>query len=431
METASALALSPVGSAGVSTLAYAVAGILLGTASGLVPGLHVNSLALLVVAAAPSLPGSNGAVAAAALSAGIVHTFLDVVPALVLGVPEAATAPGALPGHRLVLAGRGREALRLSALGSALAAAVALPVAFPLSAVVAAHVDLLSAWLPVVLAVVLAALLAAEPTWRARAAGAACVTVAGAFGWVALDLSAAGPLAPDGGSILAPVFAGLFGAPVLVDSLSARGAIPPQRETATSLSWRRIARTALAGVGGGALVGYLPGVSAGVAAVIALGGAGGSGPTGGGDGPAGGGTDRAYVVATSGANTATAVFAVGSLALVGDPRSGVTVALASIGGGSSPLSLPTLAAVIVVAAGAATALVPVVGDRYLRLVRRAPRRPLSLGVLCLLAGLALGVAGFVGGAVFAIGTLVGLLPPRLGTRRVHLMAVLVVPVALG
>ncbi|ESS06042.1 MAG: putative membrane protein, partial [uncultured archaeon A07HB70] len=102
-----------------TTVAYAVVGVCLGTASGLTPGVHANAFALLLAAGAGALPGPALAVGAAMLAAGVVHTFLDVVPALALGVPDPSMAASALPGHRLVLAGRGREALRLSALGSA------------------------------------------------------------------------------------------------------------------------------------------------------------------------------------------------------------------------------------------------------------------------------------------------------------------------
>ncbi|MGQ4555005.1 tripartite tricarboxylate transporter permease [Halobellus sp. GM3] len=418
------------------TLAYACLGVCLGTVTGLIPGLHVNSVAFLLVGVAPSVDGPPVAVGAAVLAAGVVHTFLSIVPGLVLGVPDAATAPGALPGHRLVLAGRGREAIRLSAIGSGVALAAAVAVALPLSRVVAAGRAWLLAGLPVLLGLVAALLVLAEPTRRARVGGLLCLGAATALGFLTLDLPAAGPLSAEGAaSMLAPLFGGLFGAPVLLDALDARGEIPPQDGTRLGLSPVEAARAALAGVGGGALVGYLPGVSAGVAAVLALGGAGGSGP-------AGRGSDRAYVVATSGADTATAVFAVASLAVLGAPRSGVTVALSELaagGGGSGaasapadpPMGLVAMVLVIVLAAGAGIALLVTVGDRYLRLVRRLPRRPLVVAVFGLLLALAVGFAGPLGGAVFCLGALVGLLPPRVGARRVHLMGVLFGPIALG
>ncbi|MDS0294710.1 tripartite tricarboxylate transporter permease [Halogeometricum luteum] len=417
------------------TVGFVAGGVLLGTASGLIPGLHVNALALLLAAAAPTLPGPPAAAGAAVLAAGVVHTFLDVVPALVLGVPDAATAAGSLPGHRLVLAGRGREALRLSALGSGVAVAVAVPLSLPLSALVAAGRAELDAALPLLLAAVVCLLVAAEPTWPRRLAGTGCFGLAAALGFLALDAPTAGALAPEAAaSMLAPLFAGLFGAPVLVDALSGRGAIPPQVGRGVALSPRTTLRAALSGVGGGALVGYLPGVSAGVATVLALGGVGGESGAGTAEEDAGGRrerTDRAYVVATSGADTATAVFAATALTVLGDERSGVAVALSAVGGGGSPFGSLSALAVVVLAAGVGTVLVPLVGDRYLSLVGRLPHRPLSLAVLVLLWALAAAFAGWAGLCAFALAALVGLVPPRLGVRRVHLMGVLLAPVALG
>jgi putative membrane protein len=412
-----------------AVVGYACVGVGLGTVTGLIPGLHVNSVAFVLVGVAPGLDGPGAAVAAAILAAGVVHTFLSIVPGLVLGVPDAATAPGVLPGHRLVLAGRGREAIRLSALGSGIALAGSVAVALPLSQVVAAGREWLLAALPVLLAAVTGLLILAEPTRRGKIGGAVCLAVATGLGLLALDLPASGPLSPDGAaSMLAPIFGGLFGAPILLDALDARGAIPPQNGTDLGVAPRGVARAALSGVAGGTLVGYLPGVSAGVAAVLALGGAGGSGP-------AGRGSDRAYVVATSGADTATAVFAVASLAVLGAPRSGVTVAISELGGAgaaSAPeFGLVGMLLVVVFAAGLGIVLLVTVGDRYLDAVRRLPRRPLVVGVLCLLFALAVGFAGVLGGAVFCVAAVVGLLPPRVGARRVHLMGVLLGPVALG
>jgi putative membrane protein len=117
----------------VVTLGFVLAGVALGTMSGLVPGLHANNFALLLAGFAPAVPADPLPVGAAMLAAGVTHTFLDIVPSLAIGVPDPALAPSALPGHRLVLQGRGREALRLSAMGSLLAVALAAPLALPVT----------------------------------------------------------------------------------------------------------------------------------------------------------------------------------------------------------------------------------------------------------------------------------------------------------
>jgi putative membrane protein len=54
-----------------------------------------------------------------------------------------------------------------------------------------------------------------------------------------------------------------------------------------------------------------------------------------------------------------------------------------------------------------------------------------MAVLSLLTVVSYLFAGLVGVAAFLVAALVGLLPPRFGTRRVHLMGVLLVPLGLG
>jgi len=409
------LPVPPAGSTtvGLTTLGYALLGIGLGTCSGLTPGLHANNFALLLASVVPSLPGPTVALGAAMLAAGVVHTFLDVVPALALGVPDPATAAVTLPGHRLVLDGRGREALRLSALGSGLAVVVALVAAVPVTRAVEAVYPTLRRHLPVLLAAVAVFLVGTEPTWRRRGAAVVTLGVASGMGWLVLDLDPAGPVAAGG--VLAPLFAGLFGAPVLIEALSGEG-VPPQADPTVTLDRRTVLGTASAGAGAGALVGYLPGVSAAVGTVLVL-------PAVPGESGA-----RGFLVASSGANTANTGFALFALLALGTPRTGVMVAMDRAGTvGSAGVLLGT----VCLAAAVGFALVVSVGDVYLRTVGRLDYARVSLATGALLVAVAYLFAGGLGLAIFALAAVVGLLPPVLGVRRVHLMAVLVPAIALA
>jgi len=396
----------------VVLVGFLAGGILLGTASGLTPGIHANTFALLLAGLAGSTPGPARYVGAAMLAAGTVHTFLDVVPALALGVPDPAMATSALPGHRLVLAGQGREALRLSALGSGLAVAFALVLAVPATRVMTVVYPGLRANLPVLLAGVAALLVATEATTRARVGAACALAASGALGAVALDLSSDGLVAAGG--MLAPLFAGLFGVPVLLDALAGEG-VPAQAEPAVTTPRGAVAGFALVGTLAGACVGYLPGVSAAVAATVALLVV-----------PAGG--PRAFLVTTSGVNTANSVFALFALVALGTPRTGVLVALDSTG---APLDLPLLVGSVLVAGAVGFALVVTLGDAYLRLVGRADYARLSVGVLCLIVALVAVLTGPLGVGVLAGASVVGLVPVAFGARRANLMGVLLVPLAVG
>jgi putative membrane protein len=396
----------------VGVVSFALGGVALGTCSGLVPGLHANNFAILLAAAAPSIPADPLLLGVAMLAAGVVHTFLDIVPALTLGVPDASMAIAALPGHRLVLAGQGREALRLSAVGSALAVAVALPLALPITWLMVSWYPTIQANLTFVLIAVVGFLLLTESSLRTALGGLFAFGLAAALGWATLDVQPAAPL--DAGSMLTPLLTGLFGAPILLDAMGG-GGVPPQADATLTMPGRELGLTAGAGSLAGALVGYLPGVSAAIASVIALPAV----PT---DDP-----DRGFIVATSGASTSNTVFALCALLALGTPRTGVMVAIDTTG---VPLTVPALLTAVIVGAACGFLLVVAVGDRYLRTVGNLNYTAVSGVVFALLFGLSFAFTGPVGVGVFFVATLVGLLPPRFGARRVHLMGVLIGPLLL-
>ncbi|WP_018259271.1 tripartite tricarboxylate transporter permease [Halomicrobium katesii] len=394
-----------------AALAAIAGGIALGTVSGLVPGIHANTFALGLATVAPAVPGPPRLVGAAMLAAGTTHTFLDVVPAMALGVPDPAMAASALPSHRLVIAGRGREALRLSALGSGLAVALAVPLAVPITLAMTRLYPTVRTHLGPLLALVAVALVLTERGRRSRIGAGVALVGSGALGVVVL------PIEPDGlvsvGSMLMPLFAGLFGAPVLIESIGGDG-VPPQDDATVALSRRSIGVVALTGTVAGAIVGYVPGVTAAIAATGALAALSGSGP-------------REFVVATSGVNTATAVFALFALVALETPRTGVLVAFEQT---DAPLAVGLLLVSVTVAATAGFVLVPLVGDRYLAVVGTLDTTRLAVAVLASLVALGWLFAGPVGVASLAAGTVIGLVPARCGARRANLMGVLLVPLAL-
>jgi len=96
-----------------------------------------------------------------------------------------------------------------------------------------------------------------------------------------------------------------------------------------------------------------------------------------------------------------------------------------------PFALPILLVAAATAAACGFALVLLVGDAYLRIVGNVDYTRLSVGVLGLLAGLSYAFAGAFGVGVFVVSGALGLVPPRVGARRVHLMGVLIGPLIVG
>lgn len=398
---------------GVTALGFITLGIVVGTVSGLTPGLHVNALAMLLAITAHSIPGPPHLVGATLLAAGVTHSFLDVVPSLTLGVPDAAMAASVLPGHRLVLDGRGHEALRLSVIGSTGAVALALLLGVPVTLVMIRLYPILGDHLPLVLALVMLALVVREQTWLARIGAVASLIASGVFGIHILDTNPVGVLPVD--DILLPAFAGLFGVPILLAALRGAG-VPEQDSFDILVAPRAVARAGVAGAGAGGVVGYIPGVSSAIAAVLALA----SLP--------GQSADRGFIVAVSGVNTSNTIFALFALIALGSPRTGVLVAYERA---SLPLNLPLLLASIVIAGATSAIIVVTIGDLALDIAHRIDNRRLVTCILVLLVLLAFLFAGLIGVGVLLIGTVIGFIPHITASRRAHLMGVLVVPLATG
>ncbi|RLF59110.1 MAG: hypothetical protein DRN37_04200, partial [Thermoplasmata archaeon] len=107
-----------------------IVGTLFGVFTGLIPGLHVNNVAILLLSVSPLIVESlEGAlhldegvvllmVSSSIVATSMTHTFLDFIPSTFLGAPEPETALSVLPAHGMLLEGRGYRAIFLSAAGS-------------------------------------------------------------------------------------------------------------------------------------------------------------------------------------------------------------------------------------------------------------------------------------------------------------------------
>lgn len=125
---------------------FTLFGMGLGALSGIAPGIHVNTLSVLLVMAIPSLsPALVGLcvfadctlppellLSCAILAAAICHSFLDFIPSLIMGVPDETECLSVLPSHRLLLEGKGLDALQAAAQGSLVGAMTGLIVMLPL-----------------------------------------------------------------------------------------------------------------------------------------------------------------------------------------------------------------------------------------------------------------------------------------------------------
>ncbi|MFQ5552551.1 MAG: tripartite tricarboxylate transporter permease [Thermoplasmata archaeon] len=539
----------------LGVLLFALVGTAAGVVTGLTPGLHVNTVAALILALQGTVLGlaaslfawasptsQDLALFAAALVVGnvIAHTFLDYVPSIFLGAPDAETALSVLPGHRMLLQGRGLEAIRLSAWGSLAATFLALLLVLPFRLVMGGPVGAYEDLRPVIpyLLLLVAGILivsdAGSPRLGRRglvcrvpdgilgedevtpevrilspsearhveeafllegevehfagsrlvvgdARGKVRVRVDGklpdplkgnvrlfvaptpealpwaAFvpkGWATLIFLTAGYLGflvlltpllsanwfpipalqaePRNVGFL-PLLTGLFALPTLLISLAETPDLPPQDSAleGTTLRRRDRIRAVLGGSLAGSFVAWIPGVTAATATIFSqlL-----SGRRRGARA-----NDEAFILSLSCVNTATALFTILALFVILRARSGGAAAIQALAGDlivvwDPLLTVPSALAWFLLAASvvAVTAffLTRGFGALFARLTGALPYRKLVVVVLSFLIGVIFLFSGATGLVIAALATLIGLFPPLVGVRRVHLMGSLILPLVI-
>jgi len=437
----------------LAVLGASAAGSLLGCATGLVPGLHTNNVAAMVLALAVSAGGASLPVACAVVSCAVAHSLAAAVPGIFLAAPEGESVLGVLPGHRLLRAGRGTEALRLHVGGCLGALAVSMAILVPLRWLLAPPVDLHAALLPwlgptLLLGCALMVLMEwvrPRPStrglrgWRAAAAAALLLLASAALG----QLAVFDRRALLAGAGIGPLFVGLFGLPTLFLAMLD----PPARDKGPGDAapvddgsaheagvmrppghWRVVLRGALVG----ALVGWFPGTSSGQATMLAVVRSGGS-REGGLEGA------RRYVLGVAAVGTANVVFNIAALATFLRVRSGSAAAVGGLMGWTEAPwtgALPPVevgALLLAMAIGAALAApVTLMGGRLARAAAPLLSDPfILLMVASVLAAICVLTGGGRAALVLVAATCLGMLPPMLGVMRVHLMGAMTVPVALG
>ncbi|MCK4444872.1 MAG: tripartite tricarboxylate transporter permease, partial [Thermoplasmata archaeon] len=231
-----------------------------------------------------------------------------------------------------------------------------------------------------------------------------------------------------------PLFTGLFGTSTLLISLNDQPSIPPQEvdnEPPKIAKWRKT-RAVFSGTVAGTFVGWFPGISSASATVIAK--------------LLGGGepkkrdsleSNKEFMIAISGVNTATGIFTILALFVILKARSGAMKAVQLMVGDSIvpwdplqnvPFQMALMLFSVLLAALVAFGLTHVLGKMFANRFSRVPYRKLVIGVLTYLVIMIFLFAGPLGLLIGGVATCVGLIPPLVGVKRVHLMGCLILPI---
>ena len=439
-------------------------GISLGILTGLVPGIHVNTISFLIIGSLGPISLFVGNILSGfelsswdtlifismlVMGCLITHTFLDFIPSTFLGAPEGENALAVLPAHEMLLEGRGYEAVKASALGSFAASFIGLSMILPARLIMGDPVHLyerLIPFIPLILFLVVFVLVMQEGRslidFRPKMVAAGLFLMSGLLGFVVLTPSGmytynwtlvdrAGT--PNTSLMMFPMFTGLFGISNLLVSLMDDPDIPEQETEDVDILVENKSklRGIISGTFSGGLVGWLPGITAAAATAV---------------------TrvftpddvdeetkSREYIMAVSAVDTSCAIFTLVALFVIMKARSGAMQAIlrineANIREWEVLLEVPGLFLLllfsVIISATVAYLLTLVIGKKFTVIHRKIEYNKLSKVIIGFLVFMILALSGPIGLLIGATSTAIGLVPPLYGVKRVHLMGCIILPIML-
>ena len=392
----------------IEILIGTVAGVAIGVASGLIPGIHVNTMAgILLTFQAALLPFLGPEMLAATLFAALItHTFLDVVPSTFLGIPDPDTAVSVLPMHELCMEGCGEEAVRISALGSAAGLLIAIPLSGALFYLLPAVQEYADWAIGIILVGFMGYLIVSgeSPGWAFLV-----FCASGMLGIFTFQFSFLGSGVIGTTGLLMPLLSGLFGIAILL--FAGTGKVPPQKFGGLEIERGSILKHSFLGAGAGMVVGWLPGLSNATAnAVLAT-------------GIRYDRDRRGYILATGAANTANALVALAAFFVIGRTRNGIMVAFSS-------LEIPSMGTLVAVGAFAGTIayLLTIYAGGLAEYFGGIDRKNLHITVGIFIALISFALCGPFGIFVLILATAVGTIPRLVNVAQVYCMGAIALPV---
>ncbi|WP_458455644.1 tripartite tricarboxylate transporter permease [Methanobrevibacter sp.] len=397
-------------------------GILIGTTTGMIPGIHVNTAGAILFASSTFLLSQISAefLCVLMVSMSIAHALIEFVPSMLLGVPQEGTATSILPGHRMVLQGRSKEVIRIVSVGG-FGAIIVTVLMLPVFSILLPILHDMSK--PYTWAILLAASLYLTynltANFRDFLWSLLLFVLSGILGWIIFQ----SPI--SSGVTLMCVFSGLFGISTILFSLNDSSTIPHQNQFyELNIDYPKF-KSIFAGGITGAILGFLPGFGPAQGTVIAQ--------------AVSGTNDNDdddtvnFLLATSGLNISDCLFSLIAIYIIGNPRSGIAVYMSYLISEMSVNHLIIFIFASLLAVSVSLVLSLKLGDSFSRLMGGVDYKKLSIGVI-LLQIIILYIFIFYYKAPLGYMTLalitsmaMGMLPHYIGIGKSHLMGVLIIP----
>jgi len=382
-------------------------GILLGVIAGLLPGLHPNNVVPIILGISFLFGPLPSAIIL--VSCGVINTFIAFIPSILLGAPEDSTVLGVLPGHKLLLQGRGFEAIKLCVIGcfgGVLFSILTLPL---FVFFITSLYNLIRPNVQWILIFVVSYMVLSEKG-KNKFYSLLIFITSGVLGLLVLNNLS--------DSMLFPLLTGLFGFPMLLLSIFEKSKLPEK----FSFDEEKLERKSLLsciGIGSlaGIIAGLLPGVGSTQSTILTQ------------QAFQRKRDERSFLISIGAITSSDIVYSTLALWLLGNPRSGIAVGISKlleIGFNEAMIFI----IFILISASIATIITLKITKVALMFLRKINYQKLCISTSIFLFILTIIFSGLIGILVLIESLAIGLIPNKIGIKRTHMMGCLLIPTIL-
>lgn len=385
-----------------------ILGMTAGVFTGLIPGLHVNLIAAVVVSSVGGLLVGVAPflVAVFIISLALTHSFLDSIPSIYLGAPDESQVVATLPGHQYLRKGLGHQAILYTLFGSLFSLFLIL-LFFPIGLKVLKPIYIfIQPFVGKFLLVVVIILIILS---RKIFLNTMFFLFAGLLGFLSFSLVSQE-------QILLPLLSGLFGTSTLLISLFGMSSLPKQHiREKLKLSWSALERNVSRATVVGFLASFLPGFGSSQAAIVAS-------------------TTMKkkepldYLLLVGGINTVNFAFSLVTLFILGKARNGAIVSVKEILGELTFQQFLIFIPILFIVAGIATLLGIVLSKGFSQVVQKVNYHKLIYGVVSFLFLIVFLLSKWQGILILLTATALGIMAGLFGAQKNMLLGCLLLPV---
>ncbi|MEK6793084.1 MAG: tripartite tricarboxylate transporter permease [Nanoarchaeota archaeon] len=381
-------------------------GISIGTFTGITPGIHINTVAAILLANIGFFSSiSSIALVSFVVALAITHTILDFIPSILTGATDEESFLSVLPGHEMLKEGKGKEAILMVLIGTVTAIPLIIAITPIFIKVVPKIFNSIKTIIPFILIFIsLYTVTREQKVWTAFIV----FISTGLLGFATLNAPVKEPLLP--------LLAGLFGGSGLIIGISQKIKIPKQEKInikQINIPKKEYLKAIAGSILSAPICSFLPAIGSGQAATISS--------------EIISQSRKGFLMMLGTINILVMVLSFATLQTIGKTRTGAAVAIKEI---LTTLSITNLWKIIFIAIATiiiASIIAIALTNLLIKLLEKTNYKIISIIMFALLTISVIILSNPLGLLVFTTSTAWGIFTILSNVKRINMMGVLLVP----